>query len=262
MRYDLPAELRIDGDGAVRVLTFNRPDRFNAVNGRLHRALADVWEQIARDRDARVVILTGAGKAFSAGGDLGFLKQTSEDPVFRFENMREARRIVTEMVSFPLPVISAVNGPAVGLGCSVALLGDIVLMAEESYFADPHVSIGLVAADGGALCWPLLTSMLRAKEYLFTGDRIHANQARELGLANRVVAKEQLLDEAHALASRLAEQPQHALRDTKRALNLHLQAAVRNVMDFAFAAESETFASDDFRKGITGLGGADRKNEP
>ncbi len=151
------------------------------------------------------------------------------------------------MMSFPKPIVAAVNGPAVGLGCSLAVLSDIVLMSDQAFYADPHVSLGVVAADGGALAWPLMMSLLRAKEYLFTGERIVPALAVELGLANRVVAAADLHAEANALAERLAAQPQRALRDTKRALNLHLMSAVNNVIDFAFASESETFALPEFR---------------
>src|SRR5690606_1016900 len=132
-------------------------------------------------------------------------------------------------------------------GCSLAVMSDIVLISERAFFADPHVSIGLVAADGGALAWPLMMSMLKAKEYLFTGDRIDASRAVEFGLANRAVAPESLMSEALALGERLAGQPQRALRDTKRALNLHVSASVHAVLDFALSAESETFALDEFR---------------
>jgi enoyl-CoA hydratase len=233
--------------GTVRRVTLSRPEVRNAVNGELHEALADVWQVLARDPGAHAVVLTGAGRAFSAGGDHEYLSRIAEDEQYRYDNMRHARRIVTEMMAFPLPVIAAVNGAAVGLGCSIAVLSDVVLLSEQAFFADPHVTIGLVAADGGALCWPLVTSLLRAKEFLFTGDRIDAATALELGFANRVVAPDDLLDEAHALAARLAEQPTQALRDTKRAINIHLQRAVSGVLDFAFAAESESFASQAFR---------------
>lgn len=250
MSYQLPDELALSGDGPVRTLTINRPGRRNATNQPLHEALANVWGLLLEDPAVRVVVLTGAGKAFSAGGDLGFVGSMADDAEFRYRVMHEARRIVTEMMAFPLPVVAAVNGPAVGLGCSLAVLSDIVLMADDAFMADPHVTIGLVAADGGALCWPLMTSLLKAKEYLFTGDRIPAATAVELGLANRVVPGDRLLDEAHALAERLAAQPQQALRDTKRALNLHLAAAVNNVLDFAFSAESLCFTLPGFQQAL------------
>jgi enoyl-CoA hydratase len=239
-------ELLVDGDGPIRTVTMNRPDRMNAVNAGLHRALADVWGRLVADAECKVVVFTGAGPAFSAGGDMDFLDRVANDEEFRYWTMAEARRIVVEMMAFPKPIVAAVNGPAVGLGCSLAVLSDIVLMSDSAFYADPHVSLGVVAADGGALAWPLMMSLLRAKEFLFTGDRISPALAVELGLANRVVPADQLLAEARSLAERLAAQPQRALRDTKRALNLHLIGAVNAVVDFAFASESETFALPEF----------------
>ena len=239
--------LLIEGDGPVRTVRMNRPDRLNAVNEALHSALASVWGELGADDSVRAVILTGQGPAFSAGGDLDYLTRVSDDSEFRYRTMADARRIVTEMMNFRKPIIAAVNGPAVGLGCSLAVLSDIVIMSETAFFADPHVSLGVVAADGGALAWPLVMSLLRAKEYLFTGDRINAEKAERLGLANHVVPAGELLDRAQALAERLAAQPQQALQDTKRALNIHMSRAVLSVIDFAMAAEAETFALPEFR---------------
>jgi enoyl-CoA hydratase len=241
--YQLPDEIAVSELGSVRIVTLNRPAHRNAVNHGMHNGLANVWAQLSQDEEARVVILTGAGTAFCAGGEYDFIRQSVVDPDHRQHTMRDARRIVTEMMSFPLPIIAAVNGPAVGFGCSLALLSDIVLISESTYLADPHVSLGVVAADGGALIWPLLTSMLKAKEFLLTGDRIPAQVAVQLGLANRAVDAASLMQDAEALALRLAGQPRQALQDTKRVLNLHVRHAVNNVMDFAFSAESETLAA-------------------
>ena len=254
MTYDLPDELTLTGEGPVRTITLNRPDQLNAVNSSMHRALGQVWSILRDDPDVRVVILTGAGRAFCAGGDLEMIKGTTGDPEARFVAVQDARRIITEMVSFPLPVIAAVNGPAVGLGCSLAVLCDIVLMNEDAYFADPHVAVGLVAADGGALVWPSMMSLLWAKEYLFTGDRIPAAKAREMGLANRVVPATDLSTPAQQLATQLAGQPRQGLRDTKRTLNLHLQRAISSVLDFALAAETESFTRPEVLERLSQLG--------
>ncbi len=152
------------------------------------------------------------------------------------------------MVRFPLPVVAAVNGPAVGLGASVAVMCDIVYMADTAFLADPHVKVGLVAGDGGAALWPLLTSMLRAKEYLFTGARIPAAEAVSLGLANRVVDGAAVVEESVALADRLAAVPRQALQDTKRALNAHITRAIAGVLDFALAAEFITMGSEEHQR--------------
>ena len=237
--------LTVSSDGPIRIVCMNRPLALNAANQDLHRRLAEVWPELEADEACRGVVLTGSGRAFSAGGDLGVLRQMHEDPVYREKILNEGRRIIEGMVRFPWPIVSAVNGPAVGLGCSLAGLSDVVLIEESAYLADPHVSVGLVAGDGGALTWPLLTSLLRAKEYLLTGDRIPAARAVEFGLANRVVPDGSSKDEALVLARRMAAQPSGALKATKRALQYGLERAVLEVLDFAVMAEGISSASSE-----------------
>jgi enoyl-CoA hydratase len=253
MTYDLPAELTVEADGPVRTVTMNRPDDLNAINLALHRALAVVWQQLTADRAAKVVILTGAGQAFSAGGDLNWISSFLDDPVARDESLREGAQIIEEVLRFPLPVIAAVNGAAVGLGCSLAVLSDIVLISESAYLADPHVSVGLVAGDGGAAFWPLLTPILKSREYLYTGSRIAAATAVEIGLATRAVAPDALLSDARTLAERLAAQPAEALRGTKRVVNMHLSAALSGAMQAGFAAEAVTMQTREHRDRLLAL---------
>jgi enoyl-CoA hydratase len=253
VNYDLPGELTVEADGPIRTLTINRPAELNAVNQALHRALALVWQQLAADLDAKVVILTGAGRAFSAGGDLDWITSFLDDPVARDESLREGAQIIEEMLRFPLPVISAVNGAAVGLGCSLAVLSDVVLISETAFLADPHVSVGLVAGDGGAAFWPLLTPILRSREYLYTGDRIPAATAVELGLATRTAPPGELLAQARQLAGRLAGQSAEALRGTKRVVNMHLSQALSGAMQAGFAAEAVTMQSAEHRSRVLGL---------
>jgi enoyl-CoA hydratase len=253
MTYDLPSELAVEADGPVRTVIINRPAELNAVNQPLHWALANVWRQLAADRAARVVILTGAGRAFSAGGDLDWITSFLDDPVARDESLREGAQIIEELLRFPLPVIAAVNGPAVGLGCSLAVLCDIVLVSEQAHLADPHVTAGLVAGDGGAAFWPLLAPILRSREYLYTGDRIPAAAAVELGLATRTTAPGDLLPEARRLAARLASQPAEALQGTKRVLNLHLSRALSGAVQAGLAAEAVTMRSAEHRDRLLAL---------
>jgi enoyl-CoA hydratase len=252
--YDLPGELAVDGDGPVRTVVISRPAELNAVNQPLHWALANVWRQLAADRAAKVVILTGAGRTFCAGGDFDWITTFLDDPVARDESIREGAQIIEEMLRFPLPVIAAVNGAAVGLGCSLAVLCDIVLISETAHLADPHVTVGLVAGDGGAAFWPLLTPLLRSREYLYTGDRIPAAMAVELGLATRAVAPGDLLPEARRLAERLAGQPAGALQATKRVLNMHLSQALSGALQAGFAAEAITMRSAEHRERLLALG--------
>ena len=249
--YDLPDEIVVSGDGPVRVVTLNRPDHLNAANAAMHAGLVSLWGQLAADPEAAAVVLTGAGRAFSAGGDFAFMRAQHEDAHFRGEVFEQSRQLLRTMIAFPLPVVAAVNGPAVGLGASLAASCDVVLISDRAFMADPHVAVGLVAGDGGAALWPMLMSLLKAKEYIFTGDRIPATVAVELGLANRVVAADQVVAEAVALAHRLADLPRQALQDTKRALNAHVANAVRGVLDFALAAELVSMGSAEHQALVT-----------
>ncbi|MFD4459116.1 enoyl-CoA hydratase/isomerase family protein [Nocardia sp. NPDC058480] len=249
----LPPGLTVTADGPVRTVLIDRPDALNAVNADLHRALAEVWRHLAADTAARVVVLTGAGRTFSAGGDLDWITSFLDDPVARDESIREGAQIIEEMLRFPLPVIAAVNGAAVGLGASIAVLCDVVLMSERAYLADPHVAVGLVAGDGGAAFWPLLTPILRTREYLYTGDRIDAATAVDVGLASRVVAPDQLLTEALALAHRIAAQPPEAVRGTKRVVNMYLSQALAGPMQAGFAAEIVSMQTTEHRDRLLAL---------
>jgi enoyl-CoA hydratase len=239
----VPDEISISSDGSVRIVTLNRPQDLNAVNEEMHAGLARVWQVLAEDSEAAAVVLTGAGSAFCAGGDFHWLIQINEERPRQDAAIADAATMMLGMIKFPLPVIAAVNGPAVGLGCSLTVFADIVLMSRTAHLSDPHVPVGLVAGDGGAM-WPLLLGMHRAKELLFTGDRIEADEALRIGLANRVLEPDDLLPEALRLAHRLAKLPPAALRDTKRALNAHLMAAWP-AAEMAMLAERSTMASPE-----------------
>jgi enoyl-CoA hydratase/carnithine racemase len=248
--YDLPDEIQIAADGPVRIVTLNRPDRLNATNHVLHAGLAALWPQLDADGDARVAVLTGAGRAFSAGGDFEYLDELARDSALRSTTLVHGRQIVTGMVRCRLPVIAAVNGPAVGLGCSLVALSDIVFMAESAHLADPHVLLGLVAADGGPVVWPLLTSLQLAKEYAITGDRIPARRAAEIGLVNHVCPDGEVMEQAMACAHRIASLPKGAVEDTKRVLNMQMERAVLAVLDYALAAEDRSFTTPELRANV------------
>jgi enoyl-CoA hydratase len=253
MTYDLTPELEIELDGPIRVVRLNRPEQLNATNHGLHRGLAELFPQIDADTEARAVVITGNGRAFSAGGDFTYLDELSRDADLRRETLAHGKQIVAGMVHCRVPIVAAVNGPAVGLGCSLVALSDIVYMAESAHLADPHVLIGLVAADGGPVTWPLLTSLQLAKEYALTGDRIPARRAAEMGLANHVCPDDEVLDQALACAHRIAKLPKQAVEDTKRILNLHLDRAVLATLDFAITAEDRSFSSSELRANLDRL---------
>ncbi len=222
--YDMPDEIDVKADGALRIITLNRPDELNAVNDNLHVGLAKVWEALNEDASARAAVITGAGRAFSAGGDFNYLDELRNDEALRQKTIKHGRDLVIGMVRCRIPVIAAVNGPAVGLGCSLAALSDVVYIAENAFFADPHVS---------------------------TGVRIKAARAVELGLANHVVAEP--LAEAIACAKKIIELPQQAVEATKRLMNIQLEKSVMASLDYANLAEYVSFGTADFNRIVDGL---------
>ena len=234
-------ELLVETQDGICVVKFNRPDQLNAVVRPMHEALAGLWSQLAADPEIDVIVLTGEGRAFSAGGDLAHLEQMGLDTALRAAELATGSRLFKEMLACPLPIIAAVNGPAVGLGCNIALMCDLVYMSDQAFFADPHVSVGLTAGDGGAAYWPLTMSIVVAKELLFFGGRVSPSRALALGLVNEVVSNDELLARALTVARRLADLPPQAVRSTKQAINLYLTQASAGVIDVALAAEYESF---------------------
>ena len=250
MDYDLPDVITVEVDGPVRIVRMSRPGQLNAINDELHAGLTQLFPQLSADADARAAVVTGEGRAFSAGGDFDLLDRMANDTALRRDMIAEGRDLVVNMIRCRIPVVAAVNGPAVGLGCSVIALSDVVYMAESAYLADPHVQVGLVAADGGPLTWPLHTSLLLAKEYAFTGDRIPAARAAAIGLANHVCPDDEVLAAAIAAAHKIAALPPQAVEATKRVLNLHLERAVLATIDFAMNAESQSFDTPELRANV------------
>lgn len=245
MEHPFEPELILEERGPVRIVTLNRPEAMNAANEALSAALLGVWDFLASDPEARAVVLTGAGRAFSAGGDMEHFLEIHEDLELRQSELDGAGNLLKAMVSCKLPIIAAVNGPAVGLGCNLAVVSDLVLIEESTFLCDPHVSVGLTAADGGAPCWPMYVSLLKAKEYLFTGARIPAATAVELGLANRVVPDGTVVEAAIELAQQIAAQPKQALQSTKRALNIHMERAMSGVLEYALSEEFRSYSTPE-----------------
>jgi enoyl-CoA hydratase/carnithine racemase len=240
-------DIVVTAEGSVRIVTLNRPDARNAFSEPMHHAFARTMATIDDDVDARAVVLTGSGRAFCAGGSLDDFETKRVDFEARRQSMRDARRLVDEMLALRVPVIAAVNGAAVGLGCTLVTLCDIVFMSNTAFLADPHVAVALVAGDGGAVTWPFMTSILHAKRYLLTGDRIPAPEALTMGLANFVVEPDEVLPAAMAFAQRLAALPPQAVQDTKVLLNQHLRQSAVSVLAHGLAAESQSHDTAEYR---------------
>lgn len=242
--------LLVEKRGAVHVVSINRPEAFNAVNEEVHHAFATIWRRLTDDEDVRAVVTTGVGKAFSAGGDMVMFGRLIDDPAARQFQINEARTVFLEVINFPKPLVSAVNGPAVGLGCSIALLSDFLVMGRSSYLADPHVAVGLVAGDGGAAMLPLLIGLMKAKQYVLLGDRITPEEAEKLNLVTKVAEDDAVLDDALAIGERLAALPPQALRATKVAMNMHLSRAALGILEYALAEEYTSFTTPEFQERV------------
>lgn len=247
--YARYTRLIVSRERGILTVTLNNPAKKNAVDAAMHSELADIFYDIAKDEDARVLILTGAGEAFCAGGDIGWMKD-SQGASAKPPSAVEGKRIVFGLLDLEIPVIAKVRGPAVGLGATLALFCDCVFAAESARFADPHVRAGLVAGDGGAVIWPALIGFARAKEYLMTGDMISAPDAERIGLINRCVANDELDACVDAFARRLAEGPQQAIRHTKVAINIALKEMAHKLLDASMAYEMQSFATADHKEAV------------
>jgi enoyl-CoA hydratase len=236
----------------VLLITIDRPERMNATDERLHSELATVWGDVARDPQTRVAVITGAGRAFSAGGDLEMIERLAGDWRRIAAMAGEAAALVTNMLECEKPIVSAINGTAVGAGLAVALMADISVIARGARLTDGHLRLGVVAGDHAALLWPLLCGMAKAKYYLLTSDFIDGEEAERIGLVSRCVEDERVLDEALTIAQRLATGPQQAALWTKRTLNHWLRAALP-AFDASVAYEMLTFFGDDVGEGVRSL---------
>src|SRR5204863_9135770 len=213
---DLLFERRDDG---VVLITINRPDRMNATDARLHSELSRVWRDVAADDATKVAVVTGAGRAFSAGGDLEMLQKMSGNYAAIARMATEAADLVLNMLDCEKPIVSAINGTAVGAGLAVALMADISVIAEDARLTDGHLRLGVVAGDHAAILWPLLCGMARAKYYLLTSDFIDGKEAERIGMVSLCVPPDKLMETAFGVADRLATGAQRAIRYTKKSLN-------------------------------------------
>ncbi len=236
------------GDVLTAVID-NPRSRLNTVDGQLHEDLTALFRMLKRENEARVAILTGSGQAFSAGGDFAWFPTLRDTG--RLDHLRrDAKQLIWDLVDIEIPIIAAINGPAVGLGASVALLCDVIFMASDAIISDPHVRVGLVAGDGGTAIWPLLVGPARAKEYLMTGNPLSAQEAERIGLVNRVFPADRLLAETTAFAQKLARGAPLAIRFTKMAVNKLIKDTLNVAFDSAAGLELVTFLSDDHQEAL------------
>ena len=239
-------------DHGVLLITIDRPEKYNAADEGMHTELARVWTDVARDPDVRVAVITGAGKAFSAGGDLAMVERMAGDYDRVSHMLTEMSDLVYNIVNCDKPIISAINGVAVGAGTVAALLADIAIAAEDARIGDGHVKLGVAAGDHAAIIWPLLAGMAKARYYLLTGEMVTGAEAERLGMVAKALPRDQVLDEALRVAEVLATGSQQAIRLTKRSLNNWLRQA-GPTFDQSAAYEMLTFMGPDVVEGYTAL---------
>ena len=239
------------GNG-VLLITMNRPEKYNAADEGMHTELARIWKDVAADPQTRVAVITGAGKAFSAGGDLAMVERMAGNYEQVSHMLTEASDLVYNMINCDKPIVSAINGAAVGAGAVVALLADVAIAAEDAKIGDGHVKLGVAAGDHAAIIWPLLIGMAKARYYLLTGEMLSGAEAERIGLVAKALPREQVLDEALRLADGLAAGAQQAIRLSKRALNNWLRSA-GPTFDQSAAYEMLTFLGPDVVEGLAAL---------
>ena len=239
-------------ENGVLVMYFNRPDVLNATNDRMHWELGQVWGTIGADRDMRVVVVTGRGRAFSAGGDLAMAEAIAADRERIPGTVQEASDIVYNMMNFDKPIISAINGTAVGAGLVVGIMADISIISETAKITDGHTRLGVVAGDHAAISWPLLCGMAKAKYYLLTSDFLTGTEAERIGLVSMCVPADKVLERALEVAMKLAMGAQQAIRWTKRSLNNWMRVA-GPIFDNSMALEILSFQGPDVREGIAAI---------
>ena len=237
----------------VLLITITRPEVMNATTGRLHWELTKIWGVVNDDPKTRVAVITGAGdKAFSAGGDLSWITEMVGNPKTINNVMNEASDIVYNVMACDKPVISAINGVAVGAGLAVAMMADISIMAEEAKITDGHVKLGVAAGDHAAICWPLLCGMAKAKYYLMTAEFVSGKEAERIGLVSLCVPRAQLMEKALEVANKLATGSQQAIRFTKRSLNGWMNVA-RPIFESSLAMEMLCFLGEDAKEGVASV---------
>lgn len=240
--------IAFERDAGVLTMRLNRPEAMNAIHGPLHTELSTVFADIAADRSVYAVVLTGEGKGFCGGGDLSWFRDATPAQIDTL--FIEARKIIMDLLEVPQPIVAAVNGHAAGLGATLALFCDVIVVADAAKISDPHVRVGVAAGDGGAVIWPLLVGPARAKEYLMTGDSLSAAEAERIGLVNRVVPQAEVLANATQIARRFAEGPRRAVEATKALVNKLIRDAANLVLDTSLALEKANFFDADHKEAI------------
>jgi len=231
-------------------MTFNQPEKLNTLAGISHTELSTVFRDIAEDDETDFIILTGAGRVFSAGGDIEYMQYLRDNPKVWYKCVREARNIVNSMLECDKVIVAKINGDAIGLGATVAVCCDMIFAADHARFGDPHNNVGLTSGDGGQVMWPQLMGYARAKHYLLTGEKFSAQEAKDMGMINDVVPKEELDAFVDKYVERLGRLPVQSLRWSKTTINTPLRQLASSMMDLGMAYENVSSQTKDHQEAI------------
>lgn len=248
--FDSYQHIRFERAGRVLRIVMNRPEVKNAANIRMHRELSTVFADAQRDTGSDILVLTGAGDAFSSGGDIRAMRDKIADRTLWNDTVHEARALFYSIIDLDKPLIARINGAATGLGATLAVYADISIADETAVIGDPHVKVGLVAGDGGALMWPMLIGFQKAKELLFLGDNIPATEAARLGLITHAVPAAELDARIDDLVARLQKLPPFALRGTKKAINHTLKQLALSTFEFGVSLETQSQLTQDHAEAV------------
>jgi enoyl-CoA hydratase len=248
--YSRYEKLKVERDGPVLRVTINLPEKRNALDGDAQREFGFIFQDIADDPQVRVVVLTGAGQSFSVGGDVPRMQGKIDDPNEFFLCIPNSKRIIQSILDNPKPVVCRLNGDAVGLGATIALLSDVVIADHDAKIGDPHVKVGLSAGDGGSAIWPQLIGFAHAKRYLMTGDLLSGREAAALGLIAFSAPAEELDEMTEKWAAKFARGASNAIAGTKMAINATLKLLTATGVDVGMAYEGLSNISDDHQEAL------------
>lgn len=241
---------KVERAGKVLTITLNHPEKLNSLSEIGHRELSRIFVDAAEDEGSEIIVLTGAGRAFTAGGDLEYMQKLRDTPALMHRTVREAKRIVFSLLDCDKPIICRINGDAIGLGTTLALFSDVVISVDTARFGDPHNNVALMAGDGGAVMWPQVLGYARAKHYLFTGELVKAPEAQAMGMIYASVPAEKLDETVNAYVERLLKQPMQSVRWTKQTVNIGLKQLAHSMMDAGMAYEAIAAQTEDHQEAI------------
>jgi enoyl-CoA hydratase len=248
--YSSYKHLDIQREGRILTLKINRPP-MNPIHFDLHNEFSRIFYDVQVDHESDVIVLTGAGNVFSAGGDIPMMQKRIDDPeLFNRKNL-EMKKMIFGLLDLEKPIIARVNGDCIGLGATLALLCDIIISVDDARIGDPHVKMGYVAGDGGAVIWPQLVGFARAKEYLLTGDMLTAVEAERIGLINHAVPRDKFDEKVNTLTAKLAAGSTKAIKWTKTCTNIPLRQLAHSIMDASLAYEAITNMGADHQEAVT-----------